>query len=78
MAPPKAVNLDAILPMTDEYMQQIVRGEKTYEFRRYLIAPSVERIWVSSFFYHMSSSLCSNFQLLVLLERSYVTYWLYL
>jgi hypothetical protein len=36
---------DAILPMTDDYMQQIVRREKTYEFRRYRIAASVRRIW---------------------------------
>jgi len=36
---------DAILPMTDDYMQQIVRREKNYEFRRYEIAPSVKRIW---------------------------------
>ncbi|KAF8340777.1 PUA-like domain-containing protein [Amanita rubescens] len=36
---------DAILPMTDDYMQQIVRHEKNYEFRRYEIAPSVKRIW---------------------------------
>lgn len=26
-------------------MQQIVRGEKNHEFRKYLIAPTVERIW---------------------------------
>lgn len=26
-------------------MQEIVRGEKTHEFRRYLIAPSVKRVW---------------------------------
>ena len=31
--------------MTDDYMQQIVRREKNYEFRRYEIAPSVRRIW---------------------------------
>ena len=36
---------DAILPMQEPYMQQIVRGEKTFEFRRYLINPSVQRIW---------------------------------
>jgi len=27
--------------MTDDYMQQIVRGEKNYEFRKYRIAPTV-------------------------------------
>lgn len=26
-------------------MQEIVRGEKTHEFRRYLITPSVKRVW---------------------------------
>lgn len=26
-------------------MQQIIRGEKNYEFRRYLIASSVQRVW---------------------------------
>jgi len=36
---------DVILPMTDNYMQQIIRGEKNYEFRRYLIASSVQRVW---------------------------------
>ncbi|KAK7438458.1 hypothetical protein VKT23_018071 [Stygiomarasmius scandens] len=36
---------DAILPMTDYDMQNIVCKEKNYEFRRYLIAPSVCRIW---------------------------------
>ncbi|KAI0760811.1 hypothetical protein C8Q74DRAFT_1299093 [Fomes fomentarius] len=40
-----ASRADAILPMTDEYMQQIVRREKTYEFRRYRISSSVKRIW---------------------------------
>lgn len=43
--PQSAPRSDAILPMTDDYMQQIVRGEKNYEFRRYRISPSVERIW---------------------------------
>ena len=31
--------------MINEYMQQIVQREKNYEFRRYLIPNSVERIW---------------------------------
>ena len=34
-----------MLYLQDEYMQQIVRGEKNYEFRRYLIQPSVQRVW---------------------------------
>jgi predicted transcriptional regulator len=36
---------DAILPMRDPYMTQIVDGSKTYEFRRYQLSPSVRRIW---------------------------------
>lgn len=31
--------------MTDDYMQEIVRGNKNYEFRRYRIALSVTRVW---------------------------------
>ncbi|KAF5364035.1 hypothetical protein D9756_001001 [Leucocoprinus leucothites] len=42
---PKHPHQDVILPMTDEYMQQIIRREKTYEFRRYRIASSVQRVW---------------------------------
>ncbi|KAJ7192327.1 hypothetical protein GGX14DRAFT_380209 [Mycena pura] len=42
---PAHVRTDCVLPMTDDYMQNIVRGEKTYEFRRYRIPASVERIW---------------------------------
>lgn len=34
--------------MHDPYMQQIVTGEKTYEFRKYRLAQSVERIWFYS------------------------------
>ena len=29
----------------DDYMQQIIRGEKNHEFRKYLIPPSVQRVW---------------------------------
>ncbi|KAF8808721.1 hypothetical protein BYT27DRAFT_7096042 [Phlegmacium glaucopus] len=37
---------DAILPMiADPWMGQIVSGEKTYEFRKSRIRPSVRRIW---------------------------------
>ncbi|KAJ7719944.1 hypothetical protein B0H16DRAFT_1605558 [Mycena metata] len=36
---------DVILPMMDNYMQDIVRQEKNYEFRRYRIPASVQRIW---------------------------------
>ncbi|KAI4266922.1 MAG: hypothetical protein L6R38_008470 [Xanthoria sp. 2 TBL-2021] len=41
----KTEQTDAILPMQEPYMQQIVKGEKTYEFRKYLLKPSVQRIW---------------------------------
>ncbi|KAJ6626005.1 hypothetical protein B0H10DRAFT_1781963 [Mycena sp. CBHHK59/15] len=36
---------DVILPMMNKYMEDIVRTEKNYEFRRYRIASSVQRIW---------------------------------
>ncbi|KAJ7271177.1 hypothetical protein C8J57DRAFT_1320979 [Mycena rebaudengoi] len=45
MAPSTNHRLDAILPMMNDYMQNIVLKEKNYEFRRYLISPSVQRIW---------------------------------
>jgi predicted transcriptional regulator len=32
--------------LQEDYMQQIVRGEKNYQFRRYLIASSVKRVWL--------------------------------
>ena len=31
--------------MQEPYMQQIANGEKTFEFRKYLIPASVQRIW---------------------------------
>lgn len=36
---------DAILAMQEPYMQQIVTGEKTYEFRKYCLKHSIRRIW---------------------------------
>jgi len=37
---------DAILAIhADPYMEQIVTGAKTYEFRKYRIRPSVKRVW---------------------------------
>ena len=45
MSTRKSTSTDAILPMTADYMEQIVRREKTYEFRRYLISSCVQRIW---------------------------------
>ncbi|SPJ79106.1 uncharacterized protein FTOL_07497 [Fusarium torulosum] len=35
---------DMILAMTDPYMQQIIDGTKTYEFRKYNMA-SIQRVW---------------------------------
>ncbi|KAH7309709.1 hypothetical protein B0I35DRAFT_440493 [Stachybotrys elegans] len=35
---------DMILAMNDPYMQQIIDGKKTYEFRKYNMA-GIERIW---------------------------------
>ncbi|KXN91241.1 hypothetical protein AN958_01672 [Leucoagaricus sp. SymC.cos] len=42
---PKQPQQDIILPMTNDYMQQIVRRKKNHEFRRYRIASSVQRVW---------------------------------
>jgi hypothetical protein len=36
---------DLILPITNEYMQQITSGNKNYDFRRVYIAFSVCRVW---------------------------------
>jgi predicted transcriptional regulator len=36
---------DVILPITNEYMQQITSGNKNYDFRRVYIAFSVCRVW---------------------------------
>ncbi|KAJ3808125.1 hypothetical protein F5876DRAFT_67537 [Lentinula aff. lateritia] len=41
----KETSEDAILAMTNDYMQQIVRREKTHEFRKYKISSTVKRIW---------------------------------
>lgn len=38
---PSTARTDAVLPITDDYMQQIVRGEKNYEFRKYRMTPTV-------------------------------------
>ncbi|KAF2495854.1 hypothetical protein BU16DRAFT_459572 [Lophium mytilinum] len=39
------IHRDVILAIQDPYMSQIFDGSKTYEFRKYLITPTVERIW---------------------------------
>ncbi|KAK7955689.1 uncharacterized protein PG986_004911 [Apiospora aurea] len=36
---------DAVLPMRDPYMDQIINGTKNYEFRKYCLKPGVQRIW---------------------------------
>lgn len=36
---------DVILPMQEPYMTQIADGSKPYEFRKYHLKPSVQRIW---------------------------------
>ncbi len=47
MPRPNNTNLttDVILAMQDPYMSQIVDGTKNHEFRKYLLKPSVKRIW---------------------------------
>ncbi|EGN98951.1 hypothetical protein SERLA73DRAFT_160549 [Serpula lacrymans var. lacrymans S7.3] len=39
------VREDAILPMKNDAMQLILQGVKNYEFRSYLIAHTVHRVW---------------------------------
>ncbi|KAL3474990.1 hypothetical protein BJX99DRAFT_259912 [Aspergillus californicus] len=39
------IHSDVILPMQDPYMDQIINGQKHYEFRKYCLKPSVRRIW---------------------------------
>ncbi|KAI3604553.1 hypothetical protein WG66_008484 [Moniliophthora roreri] len=36
---------DVIVPMTLDYMDQLITRQKPYECRRYRISPSVKRIW---------------------------------
>ncbi|KAK7926568.1 hypothetical protein PG985_003566 [Apiospora marii] len=36
---------DAVLPMRDPYMDQIINGTKNYEFRKYCLKADVQRIW---------------------------------
>lgn len=42
---PQPSYTDVILPMQDPYMTQIINGTKNYEFRKYHLRPSVQRIW---------------------------------
>ncbi|TAQ88382.1 hypothetical protein B7494_g3307 [Chlorociboria aeruginascens] len=37
-----------MLPIQEVYMQQIVSGQKTYEFRKRCLEPSAERMWFYS------------------------------
>jgi predicted transcriptional regulator len=41
----RAEKTDAILPMRQPYMDQIVSGIKDHEFRRYRISHTVKRVW---------------------------------
>jgi predicted transcriptional regulator len=40
-----SLRTDVVLPMKQLYMNQIITGLKTYEFRKYLLSRNVERIW---------------------------------
>ncbi|KAH7141097.1 hypothetical protein EDB81DRAFT_900739 [Dactylonectria macrodidyma] len=44
MANAASSSTDMVLAMNDPYMQQIIDGTETYEFRKYNM-PGVERIW---------------------------------
>ncbi|TVY13529.1 hypothetical protein LARI1_G008157 [Lachnellula arida] len=39
---------DVILAIQEPYMQQMIDGEKTYEFRKYRLPQTVERVWFYS------------------------------
>jgi len=41
----KLEKTDAILPMRQPYMNQIVSGIKDHEFRRYRLSPTIKRVW---------------------------------
>ncbi|KAJ7499402.1 hypothetical protein FB451DRAFT_37216 [Mycena latifolia] len=45
MASSLSPRTDAILAMQGNYMDDIVRREKSYEFRKYRLLPSVQRVW---------------------------------
>lgn len=36
---------DVILAMQDPFMDQVIAGTKTYEFRKYRLKPDVKRVW---------------------------------
>jgi predicted transcriptional regulator len=42
------VRTDVILGIQEPYMQQMVDGEKNYEFRKYRLQQTVQRIWFYS------------------------------
>jgi len=43
-----AIKTDVILSIREPYMQQMIDGEKNYEFRKYRLPSTVERIWFYS------------------------------
>ena len=45
MPSPATTQTDVILPMRNYDMQQIIQRTKTYEFRRYKLNSSVQRVW---------------------------------
>ena len=42
---PTTASTDVVLPMNQPYMNQIVSGDKTHEFRRYKLSPQIKRVW---------------------------------
>ena len=36
---------DVVLPMNQPYMDQLVSGDKTHEFRKYKLSNEIERVW---------------------------------
>ena len=41
----RKTSTDVVLPMNQPYMDQLVSGDKTHEFRKYKLSNEIKRIW---------------------------------
>ena len=41
----RTATTDVVLPMNQPYMNQIVSGDKSHEFRKYKLSPQIKRVW---------------------------------
>jgi predicted transcriptional regulator len=41
----RTTSTDVVLAMNQPYMDQIVSGDRTYEFRKYKLSPQIKRVW---------------------------------